>query len=80
MSPIIIVLSIILLICALFLIVIIALQENQKHGLGGAISGTSSDTYFGKNKSKSTSKLFNKLTIIASVAFVVIAIATALLA
>ena len=63
-----------LLACALFLIVAVLLQDSQK-GLSGAIAG-GSDTYYGKNKGKSKQKKLSKLTAIASIVFVVIALAT----
>lgn len=74
MSTISIVFGSILLACALFLIVAVLLQDSQK-GLSGAIAG-GSDTYYGKNKGKSKQKKLSKLTAIASIVFVVIALAT----
>ncbi|CCZ20138.1 MAG TPA: preprotein translocase subunit SecG [Clostridiales bacterium] len=74
MSTISIIFGSILLACALFLIVAVLLQDSQK-GLSGAIAG-GSDTYYGKNKGKSKQKKLSKLTAIASIVFVVIALAT----
>lgn len=74
MSTISIIFGSILLACALFLIVTVLLQDSQK-GLSGAIAG-GSDTYYGKNKGKSKQKKLSKLTAIASIVFVVIALAT----
>lgn len=74
MSTISIIFGSILLACALFLIVAVLLQDSQK-GLSGAIAG-GSDTYYGKNKGKSNQKKLSKLTAIASIVFVVIALAT----
>ena len=74
MSTISIVFGSILLACALFLIVAVLLQDSQK-GLSGAIAG-GSDTYYGKNKGKSKQKKLSKLTAIASIVFVVSALAT----
>ena len=73
MSTISIIFGSILLACAL-LIVAVLLQDSQK-GLSGAIAG-GSDTYYGKNKGKSKQKKLSKLTAIASIVFVVIALAT----
>ena len=73
MSTISIIFGSILLACALFLIVAVLLQDSQK-GLSGAIAG-GSDTYYGKNKGKSKQKKLSKLTAIASIVFVVIALA-----
>lgn len=75
MSTISIIFGSVLLACALFLIVAVLLQ-NSKKGLSGAIAGGSSDTYFGKNKGKSKQKKLSKLTAIASIIFVVVALAT----
>lgn len=76
MSTISIIFGSVLLACALFLVVAVLLQNSQK-GLSGAIAGgSSSDTYFGKNKGKSKQKKLSKLTAIASVIFVVVALAT----
>lgn len=74
MSTISIIFGSILLACALFLIVAVLLQDSQK-GLSSAIAG-GSDTYYGKNKGKSKQKKLSKLTAIASIVFVVIALAT----
>ena len=74
MSTISIIFGSILLACALFLIVAVLLQDSQK-GLSGAIAG-GSDTYYGKNKGKSKQKKLSKLTAIASIVFVVVALAT----
>ena len=75
MSTISIIFGSVLLACALFLIVAVLLQNSQK-GLSGAIAGGSSDTYFGKNKGKSKQKKLSKLTAIATIIFVVLALAT----
>ncbi|MGM9663262.1 MAG: preprotein translocase subunit SecG [Eubacteriales bacterium] len=74
MSPISIVFGSILIACALFLIVAVLMQNSQK-GLSGAIAG-GSDTFYGKNKGKSKQKKLSKLTAIASIVFVVVALAT----
>ena len=74
MSPISIVFGSILIACALFLIVAVLMQNSQK-GLSGAIAG-GSYTFYGKNKGKSKQKKLSKLTAIASIVFVVVALAT----
>ncbi len=74
MSPISIVFGSILIACALFLIVAVLMQNSQK-GLSGAIAG-GADTFYGKNKGKSKQKKLSKLTAIASIVFVVVALAT----
>ena len=42
--------GVILIVAALFLIVAVLLQSGKDKKLSGAIGGTSSDTYYGKNK------------------------------
>ena len=74
MSPISIVFGSILIACALFLIVAV-LMLNSLKGLSGAIAG-GADTFYGKNKGKSKQKKLSKLTAIASIVFVVVALAT----
>ena len=74
MSPISIVFGSILIACALVLIVAVLMQNSQK-GLSGAIAG-GADTFYGKNKGKSKQKKLSKLTAIASIVFVVVALAT----
>ena len=45
-----IVIGIILIASAIFLIVAVLLQSGKDKGLSGALSGSSSDTFYGKNK------------------------------
>ena len=60
-----IILGVILLVAALFLIVAVLLQSGKSKGVG-AISGNSSETYFGKNKGKSIDKKLAVLTTIVA--------------
>ena len=46
--------------------------ENKDKGLSGTISGSASDTYYGKNKGNSRDKILSKLTTVISVVFVVL--------
>lgn len=70
-----IVLGIALLVCAVFLVVVVLLQESKKRGLDGAIGGSSVDSYFGKNKGMTKDKLLSKLTMIVSIVFAVLVLA-----
>ena len=65
-------LGIILLICALFLIVAVLMQQGKGKSLGGAISGGSSDTYFGKTKNGSNDKKLSKITTVVAIIFVIL--------
>lgn len=69
-----IVLGIILLICAVFLIVAVLFQQGKQKGLSGTISG-GADTFFGKNKGKSSEKKLSLATTIVAIVFVVIVVA-----
>lgn len=68
-----IILGIILLILAVGLVVVIAMQHSKKSGLG-SIMGGSSDSYYGRNKAKSKENILKKLTAIFAVALAVLAL------
>ena len=70
-----IVVGIILIVFSVFLVVAVMLQEGKMKGLGGAISGGSSDTYFGKNKSVTRQKFLSRLTLVVAIVFTVIVVA-----
>ena len=67
------VLGVILLIAAVFLIVVIMLQEGKQQGVTSAISGGSSDTFLGKTKGGGKDQLLGKLTMWVAIVFAVIA-------
>lgn len=67
-----IVIGIILIVAAIFLVVAVLLQAGKDKGLSGAISGSASDTYYGKNKGSSRDKILSKLTTVVSVVFVLL--------
>lgn len=68
------ILGILLFVSAIFLIVAVLMQTGKSKGVGSAISGGSSETYFGKNKSKSRDKKLALLTTIVAIIFVVFAL------
>ena len=67
-----IIIGIILIASALFLIVAVLLQSGKDKGLSGAVSGSSSDTYYGKNKGSSMDRFLSKATTVIAVIFVVV--------
>lgn len=73
MSTLSIVLAILLFISAIFLIVAVLMQSGKDKGTG-VVTGGSSETYFGKNKSKSKEKKLALITTIVAIIFVVLAI------
>ena len=62
-------LGIILLVAAVFLIVAILLQSGKDKSLSGAITGGSSDTYYGQNKKSTSDRILGKVTAIVAVIF-----------
>lgn len=61
----------ILLLAAVFLIVAVLMQQGKSKGIG-AVSGGSSDSFYGKTKGKSWDKTLSKLTTIVGIIFVVV--------
>ena len=60
----------ILLLAAVFIIVAVIFQKSADEGLSGTIAG-GNETFYGKEKSQTTDKLWFRLTLIVSVVFVV---------
>ena len=59
----------VLLLAALFIVIAVIFQKSTDEGLSGTIAGGNSETYYGKDKSKHTEKLWFKWTLIASLVF-----------
>lgn len=68
-----IILTIIQVICALFLIVTVLLQSGKRAGLSGAVAG-GAETFFGKNKASSWEGRLVKLTVAVAILFVVLTV------
>lgn len=66
------ILTIVFIIISLLLTVVILMQEGKQAGLG-AIAGAA-DTYWGKNKGRSMEGVLVKITRIAVVLFIVLAV------
>lgn len=71
MTPIMIVLSVLLLIAAAFLTVAILLQHGKSHNLSGTIAGAS-ETFFGKSKATTIDRKLSTLTTVVAIVFVVL--------
>jgi preprotein translocase subunit SecG len=67
------VVRIIHLILSLILIAVVLLQSGKAQGLSGAIAG-GSETFFGKNKSKTIDAILEKWTSVVAIAFLVTSI------
>ncbi len=61
-----------LIVLSIVIVVLILMQEGNQQGLSGAISGGSSDSFFGKNKSRTDEAKKSFLTKILVAAFAVI--------
>jgi len=69
--------SVLMLISSIVLIVSILMQESKQEGLG-SIGGGAADSIFGKSIGTSRQALLRKITIIASVIFMISAVALAI--
>ena len=69
-----IVLAILLFLAAIFLIVAVLIQSGKDKGVSGAITGGSSETYYGRNKGKSKDKKLSLITTIVAFVFILLAI------
>ncbi len=67
-----IVIGVLLVISALILIVAVLFQTGKDKSLSGAIAGGTSDTFYGKNKSKSRDSILNKITVVVAVVFAIL--------
>ena len=71
-----IVFGIILVLLALVIIFLVLVQESNQQGLSGAISGGSSESFFGKNKGRTDEAKKAFFTKILATVFMVIALVT----
>ena len=75
MGPLQYILGAILLVAAIFLVVVVVLQNKAKRGLSGAIGGTSSDSFFGKNQGQTKEKKLARFTTVSAIVFAVLTVA-----
>lgn len=73
-----IILGILLIVASLAIIVIVLMQKSREGGLSGAIAG-GSDTFFGKNKSRTKEAILARVTRYVAIVFFVLCIASTLL-
>ena len=65
--------GVILLLCAVFLVIAVIMQQGKQKGLSGSIAG-GADTFFGKEKGKTIDKVLSKATTVIAVIFVVLVV------
>ncbi len=73
------VLGSVLLLLSVVLVVLVLFQNSKKSGLSGAIGGTNTNSFLGKNQVQTKEKKLSKYTTICSAVYVVVAIATYIL-
>ena len=73
------IIRIILLLCALFLIGVVLLQQGKSAGLSGSIAG-GAEVVFGKNKAKSYEAKLENATKIIAILFMLLSITLVILA
>lgn len=73
-------LAIVLLVLSVVLTVLVVMQSGKEKGLSGSIGGGSSETFFGKSKSGTMEKKLSLITTIVAIVFVVVVIATYIVA
>ncbi len=70
-----IVISILTVLTSIVLIVSVLMQEGDSDGISALAGGSSSDTFFGRNKSNTIQGKLSNITKISATVFVVLAIA-----
>lgn len=78
MSALEIIIGILLLLLSLAIIVVVLFQQSHRKGISGVISG-GADTFLSKNQARTADAILGKLTVILVVAFMVLAVAEAII-
>ena len=65
-----IIIDVVLILISLGLILVVLMQQGQREGLGAIAGGA--ETFFGKQKGKTLDALFNKLTTVVTIIFVIL--------
>ena len=69
------IISAIILIIACVFIVVVVLMKDTKTQMSQTISGSTADSYYGKNSGRTKDAMLNKATVVAAVIFFVLALA-----
>jgi protein translocase, SecG subunit len=56
-------------IVAIVLIAVVLAQPSKTNGLSGLVSGGASDTFYSKNKSRTSEALLSRITVISAIIF-----------
>lgn len=68
------VIGVLLIVMGIFLIISVLMQSSKNHRVSGSIAG-GAETFFGKQKGRTLDALFNKLTTIVTILFVILTLA-----
>jgi len=69
----------VLILLSVVMTVLILMQTGKDEGLSGAISGGSSDTFFGRSGGSKKEKWLSRATIVLSILFVVLSVTLVIL-
>ena len=70
------ILAIALLVLSVVLTVLVVMQSGKEKSLSGSISGSTSETFFGKSKSSTFEKKLSVITTIIGILFALVVVAT----
>ena len=69
--------TIIHIVVAVCLVAVVLMQSGKDAGLSGSIAGGNSDSFFGKNKSRTLNGILEKWTAILAVLFIILSVVLA---
>ncbi len=69
--------TIVHILVSICLIAVVLMQSGKDAGLSGTITGSSSDSFFGKNRGRTLDGMLEKLTAILAVVFIILSIVLA---
>lgn len=65
------IISVLLIVMGIFLVISVLMQSSKDHRLSGSIAG-GAETFFGKTKGRTLDAMFNKLTTVVTIVFVIL--------
>ena len=69
------VLGALIILVSIAIVLLVLFQSSKKRGLSGAIGGTSSDSFFGKNQGQTKEKKLARFTTVSAIIFAVLTVA-----
>ena len=74
-----IILGILLIVTAVLITVVVLMQKSNDDGLSSAIVGGSADTFYGKNKGRTSEAKLAKITRVLAIIFFILVLGTSIL-